>query len=342
MPDWVKNFRDNCFNLLTLTEEGNFDNVKFDDICKVIYNPLILQQIYQSGFHLIHISPDLLKKPNSHYALDSFLGVVGFYDWHKTPLEEGAEFSPINHLLKEIENMYPEKKSVLDTIYRKNAYLNTLQMEIEYISERYVWTEKPEFKEIFLAKFENLATSLVELIITCINLYERTVLGMTDSKVENFSHILPFLRDCTNKLPSEYHQCINDSIDLSFYIYIRNSLVHNFSEIEYNDSEQNPILKINDVPSDRRYGLFNDYIKEEFTKYSGRKTPRSFQEYRDPRFSYILFQFWLTRKCTLGLEESKIGFEMNIIDLTKKMLTYLFILQKDLFKTIVNPNINDT
>lgn len=342
MPDWVKDFRDNCSNLLTLTEEGNFENVTFDDICKVIYNPLTLQKLYQSGFHIIHISPDLLKKPNSHYALDSFLGVVGFYDWHKTPLEEGAEFTPINHLVKEIETIYPDERNVLSTIYRKIAYLNTLQMEMEYISDRYIWTENPEFKEVFLAKFENLATSLVELIITCINLYERTVLEMTDSNVENFSHILPFLRDSNNKLPSEYHQCINDSIDLSIYIYIRNSLVHNFSEIEYIDSEQNPILKINDVPSDRRYGLFNDYIKEEFTKYSGRKTPRSFQEYRDTRFPYVQFQFWFTRKCTLGLEESKIGFEMNIIDLSKKMLTYLFILQKDLFKTIVNPNINDT
>lgn len=341
MPDWVKDFRDNCSNLVNLTEEGNFENVTFDDICKVIYNPLTLQKMYQSGFHLIHISPDLLKKPNSHYALDSFLGVVGFYDWHKTPLEEGAEFSPINHLLREIEEMHSEEKNVLDTIYRKNAYINTLQMEIEYISERYVWTEKPEFKEIFLAKFENFATSLVELIITCINLYERTVFGITSPDVENFSQILPFLRDPTNKLPSEYHWCINDSIDLSFYLYIRNSLVHNFSEIEYIDSKQNPILKINNIPYNRRYGLFNDYIKEEFKKYNGSKVPKSFQEYRDSRFPHILFEFWLTKKCTLGIEESRIGFEMNIIDLTKRIKSYLFILQKDLFKTIVDLNTDE-
>ena len=334
MNDLIKDFRENCSNLIDLTESGDFKSVDIKDIGKFILNPYVMNKMGLSGWYLMHIPPNLLKKPTERNSLDSYYGTISFYDWHKIPIEDGAEFSPINYLLKEIKKIYPGEKNVLDIIYRKTAYLNVLENELRYLSTRYVWAEKSEFKEIFLAKFENFTTSLVELIITCINLYERTVLNRSEENVVYFGKVVPFLNDSNNKLPTYYHWGINSSINLSFYIYIRNSLVHNFSEIKYVDDEQNPILKIDDIPRKRRYGLFDEYIEEEFNKYKGKKTPGLFQKYRDERFPYVSFEFYISKKSTLDLEKSKIGFEMNIIDLTKKMLGDFFVLQKDLFTTI--------
>lgn len=338
MNDSIKDFREKCSNLLSLTESGDFKSVDINDIGEFIMNPYVMNKMGLSGWYLMHIPPNLLKKPIEHHTLDSYYGTISFYDWHKIPEKSGGEFSPINYLLQKIEKMFPDEKNILDTIYRKTAYLNILEKEIKYLSTRYIWTEKSEFKEIFLAKFENFTTSLVELIITCINLYERTYLGISEEKVDNFSDVLSFLTDPNNKLPAHNHWGINDSINLSFYIYIRNSLVHNFSKIEYLDNEQNPTLKIDNIPYKKRYGLFKAYIENEFKEYKGRKTPNSFHQYHDERFPYLSFEFYLTKKSTLDLEKSKIGFEMNIIDLTHKMLGNLFLLQKDLFTTISIPS----
>ncbi|MPM48829.1 hypothetical protein SDC9_95556 [bioreactor metagenome] len=107
-----------------------------------------------------------------------------------------------------------------------------------------------------MAKFENFTTSLVELIITCINIYEKLELDINPCNVKNFKDILPFIRNENNKLPSHYHLGINNSINISLYIFIRNSLVHNFDEIYYIENNQNPIVKIPNVPKNRRFGIF--------------------------------------------------------------------------------------
>lgn len=334
MCDWTVDFRDNCTRLLNSTENGNVDNVNFEDILNLIENPFILNKMRLSGHQLIYIPPNMLKNPSLISSLDSYYRTIDFYEWHKISAENGAEFSSINYLLTEIEKKHPDEKNILGTIYRKDAYLNILQMELQYISDRYLWEEKPALREVFFAKFENLTTSLIELIMTCINVYERIVLGKTEM-LENYGEIVDFLSVPTNNLPSHYHLGINHSINLSFYIYIRNCLVHNLSEIEYVDNEQNPILKIDNIPHSRRYGLFDTYIEKEFEKFNGKKTAKSFQEHRDDRFPHVSLKFWITKKSTLGLEESKIGFEMPILGLTKNMLGYLFGLQLDLF-TVIN------
>lgn len=337
MCDLTKEFRNNCKNLLTLTENGNLENVNSENILDLILNPLISNKMSLSGYKLNYIPPNVLKNLDMFYTLDSYFSIFDFYDWHKIPVVDGAEFSSINYLLTKIEEKHPAEKNIFDIIYRKNAYLNILQMELQYISDRYLWAEKPDLKEVFLAKFENFTTFLVELIMTCINVYERIVLGKSEV-LENYGKILDFLSDPTNNLPSYYHLVINHSINLSFYIYIRNCLVHNLSEIKYVDNEQNPILKIDNIPHSRRYGLFNSYIETEFEKFDGRKTANSFQKHQDDRFPYVYFEFWITKKSTLELDKSKIRFEMTILDLTKNMLGYLFGLQRDLFMKINDIN----
>lgn len=284
----------------------------------------------------VYLPKNLLKEPNKVYTLDSYYGVISFYKWHKSPSKNGAWFSPVFFYINELKNKFFEEKKRLELIYRKTAYLNILEMEIDYLSKRFDWNKGEEFKEIVLSRFENFVNPLVELIIISINLYERIYLGLKENKVKNFKNVLVFLRDPNNNLPS-YYQSINYSVNLSFYAYIRNSLVHNPGEIEYVHNNQNPILKIEDIPPKRRYGVFKKYIEDEFEYYKrlgGRRPQKSVQKYTDRRFPYIQFEFWINKKSNVDVEKTKIGFEMSIVELTKKMLNDLFILQRDMFKNI--------
>jgi len=297
----------------------------------------ILDKIRSIFAPYVCLPKNLLKEPDKLDALDSYYGVISFYKWHKSPSEHGAWFSPISFYINELKNKFPEEEKRLELIYRKTAYLNILKMEIDYLSKRFDWNKGEEFKEIFLARFENFTTTLVELIMISINLYERIGLKQNNISVKNFKDILPFLRDPKNNLPS-YYQSINDSVDLSLYVYIRNCLVHNPDEIEYVHNNQNPILQIRNIPCTRRYGIFDEYIKDEFKHYTkqlkGKKPQKSFQKYIDSRFPYIQFEFWINKRSNVDVERTKIEFKMSIVELSKKMLNDLFVLQRNIFKII--------
>ncbi len=329
------NSSNNENNQLNKSEQQPKD-IDLQEIYDFVLNPYVLRKMWSSGCYLIHIPPNLLNEPIQRSAFDSYYGVLSFYEWHKTPIETGAEFSSVFHKLKAIQAKFPIEGKILDIIYRKTAYLNILEMEIEYISKRYKWSEKPEFEEVFLAKFENFTTSLIELIVTCINLHEKLKKNSTKYNIEYFQDIIKFLVNSGNELPDYYHWGINHSINLSVYIFIRNNLVHNFDQVDYVENEQNPLLKIINIPYKNRLGKFNDYIENEFkTNYKGKKTSQSFQEYTDSRFPYIKFEFFLNKKSKVDLETTKIGFEMDIISLTKKMLGNLFDIQQNLFQNIM-------
>jgi len=285
----------------------------------------------------VHLPKNLLREPDKLYVLDSYCGLISFYQWHKKPSERGAWSAPIFFYIDELKNKFPEEEKRLELIYRKTAYLNLLKMEIDYLSKRFDWNKVEEFKEIFLLRFENFTTTLLELIMISINLYERIGLKRNNLSVQNFKDILPFLRDPKNNL-SSYYQSINASINLSLYVYIRNCFVHKPDKIEYIDNNQSPILQIRNIPYKRRYGIFGEYIKDEFKHYTkqlkGKRPQKSFQKYIDSRFPYIQFEFWINKRSNVDVERTKIGFEMSIVELSKKMLNDLFVLQRDMLKII--------
>lgn len=223
---------------------------------ELLSDPRIHYKTKSLGYSIMYVPRELLCDPFSDALFDSYYDTVSIYKWHKTPIDHGMEFTQIFSLLDKIKLKYPTEETALEIICRKTAYLNALEMELEYISNRYKWDGRIEFKEVFLAKFENFTTSLVELIITCINIYEKLELDINPCNVKNFKDILPFIRNENNKLPSHYHLGINNSINISLYIFIRNSLVHNFDEIYYIENNQNPIVKIPNVPKNRRFGIF--------------------------------------------------------------------------------------
>lgn len=293
-----------------------------------------LRKVWSYGYFPIKFPKNVLIEPDKQFSLDSYYGIISFYDWHKTPIENGGEFTPIFYHIKRLKEEYVDEQKILDFICRKTTFLNVLQMEIEYLSVRYNWSGRNEIKEIFLAKFENFTTSIIELFITSINLYETIGLKKKTAEVNRFECIMKFLADNENNLPSYYDWGIKFSINFSIYIFVRNSIVHNFKDIEYLDDMQNPILKIENIPSKKRYGIFKEYIEETFKQYNGNKNPHTFHEYIDDRFPYLKIHFYLTRKSTLDFDNSKIEFEMDTVSLSKEMLNDLFILQRNLFENI--------
>lgn len=293
-----------------------------------------LRKVWSYGYFPIKYPENVLIEPDKQYALDSYYGIISFYDWHKTPIENGGEFTPIFYHIKRLKKEYVDEHKILDFICRKITFLNVSQMEIDYLSERYNWSGRNEIKEIFLAKFENFTTSIIELFITSINLYETIGLKKDKSELKRFESILEFLADNNNNLPSYYDWGTEISIKFTIYIFVRNSIVHNFKDIEYLSDMQNPILKIENIPSKKRYGIFNKYIEKTFEQYNGNENPNTFHEYIDSRFPYLNIHFYLTRKSTLDVDKSKIEFKMDTVSLSKNMLDDLFILQRNLFENI--------
>ncbi len=292
------------------------------------------------GTH-VYLPKEILKKPSRYETMDSYYGMINFYKWSKIPGKHGSEFSPIFFYLDELKKEYPKEIEILELICRKTAYLCTLKEEIDYISNRFEWKEIDWIEEVFLSRFESFTTSLVELILISINFHETGVLkrDKDETEVIKFEDILSFLRNPEHNLPS-YYNSINESINLCIYAYIRNSIVHNPKELEYLKNNQNPIIQIKDMPFVKRkeYGVFNDYLEEVFKLSKCKKSQNTYQKCIDPRFPYLEFELWVNKKSRLGLEKTKVKFKMDIIKLTDMMLDDLFILQKDIFKTIIDSN----
>lgn len=333
MPD--QDNSNNASDKRLIDNSKNLKDIKLEEILSFLKNPYVMSTMHSSGYYYIHISKEMLKIPTMKDSLDSYYNVLSYYDLEKTPSKDGLNFAPIFHLIAELTMKYEDEKQTFDFLCRKTAFLLTLNEEINFISERYKWGEETKFREVFLSKFESLCTSLVELFISLINIYEKLRLKRHEIKVIKFNNIFAFFADENNKLPNYYRKAFSFSINFSLYIFIRNSLVHNFKEVKYEEDAQNLILRIENIPSKRREGVFNEFIENSFKFYHGSKTPSSFQEHFDNLFPHIKIHFWLNKSSNLDVEKTKIEFNIDIINLSKEMLNYLYLLERDLFNEIL-------
>ncbi len=337
MPD--KDYSNLLSEALSIDNWKNLKDIKLEQILNFLHNPYVMYNMFSSGYYLLKIPKEILNSPTTTHYLDSYYSVFFYYDMEKTPYKDGGNFSPVFHLITELTMKYEDEKQTFDFLYRKTAFLWTLNEELNFISERYKWGDETKFKEVFLAKFENLCTNLVELFISLVNIYEKLRLKRDVPKVNKFEDIFKFFNGTENKLPTYYREAISFSVNYSLYIFIRNSLVHNIKEIKYEEDAQNTqnlILRIENIPYKRRYGVFNEFIKNSFKLYEGSKTSSSFQEHVDNRSPYIKIHFWLNKSSNLDVEKTKIEFNMEILSLSKEMLNYLYRLEMDLFKEILS------
>lgn len=288
------------------------------------------------SFHVL-VPKNRLKQPTERHPFDTYYGMITLYDITKNKAASGSGRSPsYSHSLfyiNELKHKFPDEDEILKIIYRKTVYLHILKKEIRYLSERYDWNKGEGVKDLFLSRFENFTNSLVELIMISINLYARRT---QNKSLKRFEDIFPNIIDQNNSFPS-YYQSINFSVNLTSYVYIRNSLAHDPREIKYLPNNQNPILQIENIPPNVRYGNFDKYIEEEFEHYKqngGKISKNTCQSYIDPRFPYLEFEFWLQKNSKVNVRKTKIRFKMNIVELTKMMFNDLIRLQKDMFEII--------
>lgn len=323
--------KESILRLLSSIKEGNLEKT---DLETIIFDRHFSAKMLSFGYHLNPIPPELLKEPIKSHSLDSYYGVIDFYGWNKTKIEDGLDFAHIFYLMEKIRSKYPQEDEVLSRIYRKNAYLILIDMEATYLVERYDWSKKTDIREIFLAKFENFVTSSIEQIITSINLYERIILNRSKIEVNNFTDVIVFLNK--GHLPSYENGKIFNTTYILIYIYVRNCLVHDFSGIKYVGDYDNPALELNISPDSEPHlaKLFIMFIKERFKEYQGDKSPNSIQLYTNPTSSELAFEFHIDGKGTVDPSHTKISLKMNMIKFMSKMIEDLILLQDDLFTTI--------
>ncbi len=328
------NLKESILKLLNLLEKGSLEELKKTDMENIIHNPIFLKKMLSFGYHLNPIPPEILKEPIKSYSLDSYYGLIDFYCWNKTEIENGLEFTHIFYLMDKIQSKYPQEDECLSRIRRKNAYLTLLSEEADYLVKRYDWNKVTDVEEIFFARFENFVTSSVELIIICINLYERIVLKRSKTKVINFTDIIDFLNK--EYSPSYENRNIFRLTYIPIYIYVRNCFVHDFSGIKYVRDYKNPGLELNISPDSDRHllKLFIIFIKERFEEYQGDKSPSSIQHYTNPTSSELAFEFHIDEKGTVNPSRTEISLKMNMIKFMSKMIEDFILLQDDLFTTI--------
>ncbi len=281
----------------------------------------------------ISIPKKVLQKPDTRYFMDTYYGMLRWYKQPTTAIEHNGQFRSIYKIIEELKKNFPHE-NIINIIERKTAYVEILNEEMKYLKKRFVWEELTKIHDIFISRFENIMEQISELFILVIQIYQKYKKEYTKEKIKRFESIIDFFID-ENKLPLHFGKGYNDSIDYSIYIYIRNLLVHDVEKIRYNFDSDKPKIIIDNIPCNKRKGLFNDYLNNQFLNYNGKKTPSSLIKMSDANFPYLLIDLKLSKKCTLQLNESKVHFEMELLELVKRIIGNLYRLESELFEIII-------
>jgi hypothetical protein len=270
-----------------------------------------------------------LKKPNKSSSLDTYYGIISYYNWLKDPVEKGLRFRTILYNLDNLKSKYTNEVKLIDIIKRRIALTEILEEDMKYLSQRFIWKEIENIDEIFIYKFENFMEQITELFLLIINFYIKNTKSPL-KELDNFGGIINefFKKDRNiNRLWYEgYH-----SLNFSFYIYIRNMIVHHPEEIEYNYKNGDIKIKIENLPRDRRYGLYHEYLKDVLNRYRGKKTPNSFlsKPVIDPTTKFLI-KLKLNKNCNPIDEDTIISYDEKILKLVEMIKGDLFRLTNDL------------
>jgi len=274
---------------------------------------------------------NIFIKPDWASRFDYTWGFIQHYTWYK---DENI------HRIEELIKLLPREKDFLETIIRRIKSIDVIREELKALQERYNWNKLPGIYDFYLSRFEQAICQFSELIMYAIQFYIRNKQSYKGQQVERFEDIGEFLIDSNNGLPNHYHKAINDTALLSILLFIRNSLVHDFKDLRYVQNGQSPIIESNNIPPRKRYGvmrtLYPDYLLNIY--YRGRKKPQSFIKLSDPRF-YLIIELWLTKKCTVGYDKTRISFSTKTYELVDRLIKKEFWgVIRDLLSILVSEN----
>ncbi|MHA1344151.1 MAG: hypothetical protein ACTSQG_09205, partial [Promethearchaeota archaeon] len=87
----------------------------------------IIEEIKKKNPEVIQEVEEIVKKlgikATGEYLLDTYYGQLVTYEWHNTEIEEGANYTPIYHLISELKKTIPTKSQKLDAIRRRFLYI---------------------------------------------------------------------------------------------------------------------------------------------------------------------------------------------------------------------------
>lgn len=276
------------------------------------------------------VKEDIFINPGSAWRLDYCWGPIQDYAGHKS---ENLE------RIKQLTRIFPNEKLLLDTLSRRIKYFNSLNKKMKYFSERYNWNNFPEIYDVYLCHFEYYVSQVTEAIMYVLQFYTRNKKGYSGTEIKHFEDIGKFFVGEHNSLPDYYAKSINDSALLSILLFIRNSLVHDYRNIQYIQNDQDPIVKSGNIPPKKRYGVLNQLYLDHLLKfYVDKKIPSETIEIPDPRF-YLNVKLKLTRNCTINYNETIISFSTNTLDFADRLAKKeFFILFRDVLSTLLEEN----
>ena len=274
------------------------------------------------------------KDPKKIYQFDSHTGFLYTYEWHRKPLRHGAQFTPVFHIIEVLRDV-GLNSDLLDCFYRRVPYACVCKEEIEFLSERYNWNEFKYIQDYMISRFEDLVRTICDLFLLTIVYYQKYFYSDEYIKVYRFEDIFTLFKEDKSipRLLKPFF--INPSLNYTLFMYVRNCIVHNPGKLKYVEKDQNPSVVIENIDQKRRFGIFREYMEDVLNMYDGKKTPGNYVNIIDGRFDYFRFSLKLTKKTTLNFEESLVGIEISIIELSKMFLNELFHIQFEIYKTML-------
>lgn len=269
-------------------------------------------------------------KPTTAYRFDYNWGFIQrYYSYDDENLNRIRKLIPI----------FKKEQLFLNTLASRIKYINTLNLELKFLSKRYNWKKFLGVEEVYLRRFEQGIYQIAESIMYLLQFYTRNKKKYAGIKILRFEDIGRFLMDENNCLPQYYTKSINNSALLSIMLFIRHSLVHDYRNIIYKSFKQNPIIEKNNIPLKNRYGvlrrLYLDYL---FSQYNSKKPPRGYILFNDP-MNYLKINLKLTKQCKVNYDETIISFKTNTLDFINRLTRKeFFILFRDILSILLEEN----
>lgn len=256
-----------------------------------------------------------LKQIEKSFNKDTYYGLLIDYGWNNTV-----------HLNSEIDKLiklFPEDKDRLDTIKRRLAYLNYLDSEIKFITERYDFDRIPVLIDWLTNKFERHATLTAELCLTIIEYYH----NKPNKYGIRFEEMIKYIYDI-----DKIFKYLNATVDGFIITTIRNEIVHSTGYKIKRDTDKFSI-NINEVKVKPNFGLLEDYVKDAFNLFCSQKKVHGKDILvNDPRFPYINLIYRVSKKGTIVWEDTTINIEFDLENYLKRTSNYIYLLGITLFQ----------
>lgn len=244
--------------------------------------------------------------------------------------------------IRELIKIFNHEEEFLNTFASRLRYLNSSVEILKYFSSEYDWSQFEGIYDFYLRSFEQIISQIAEAIMYLLQFFERNKRSYSGPNVKKFEDIGKFLIDPNNCLPGYYPKSINNSVLLSILLFVRHSIVHDYRNIVYKPNAQNPIIEKDNIPPNNRYGtLRRQYLDYLFETQLTKKPSQTFINIPAYKIhnNYLDIDLWLTKKSTVGHDETVVSFSADTLGLLHRLTNMeFFVLFRDIFTVLINEN----